>query len=370
MIKNNSEKKEKQPIFFKGYKWLMLLCIISGLSFGLIIADWSKLSERKEILTDNSLDIKVEHLDTPSIDIDENVNFDIYTYHVGELLQPPLSELMFFKQNAVVQYNENQQLVANELGTTYGKYSLNEDDNDSIIYVYNADGLCKNEIISKWDINVYATESECDHADITLTETTKEYLDFYYHIEKKTICCLKDNKTNKYMDINIIENIYYYIPTNLEIKLGEDVGANLDAELIESFYNDGYKCIIKPNIIYEKFSETDNEWTTLAYFNPRHKLVIMRRNFNTNDVISHEMGHYFEHKCEDNGLCDESDLIDLFNEESEDYHLYNENYARKNYAEFFAECFARYLLEPEKLQENCPKIYDYIDSRYNNLILD
>lgn len=95
------------------------------------------------------------------------------------------------------------------------------------------------------------------------------------------------------------------------------------------------------------------------------KIIEIKNNsFNAELTMFHECGHVLDKCLVDIGIISSSDEFqEIFEEERYDIVVdYNYDYLTAASTEYFAGAFAEYMINPERLKENTPKTYYFIEN--------
>lgn len=93
------------------------------------------------------------------------------------------------------------------------------------------------------------------------------------------------------------------------------------------------------------------------------------------DVFYHECGHVLVIEAINNDMMKDEEFnfefTGIFYEEREDFIVYgneNDEHFKNSNFEYFAQSFSEYLLRPERLKENTPKTYEFMNKFVNEIL--
>lgn len=93
------------------------------------------------------------------------------------------------------------------------------------------------------------------------------------------------------------------------------------------------------------------------------------------DVFYHECGHVLIIEAINNDMMKDEkfnfEFTEIFYEEREDFIAYgneHDEYFKNSNFEYFAQSFSEYLLRPERLKENTPKTYEFMNKFVNEIL--
>lgn len=137
-------------------------------------------------------------------------------------------------------------------------------------------------------------------------------------------------------------------------------------EPVKRLFNDiGCTITIVPEI-------EEAPWAAGAFYsestNKYASIEITRGVSNQEFVTYHEFGHLLDYGYDKVFKSEyDSEFISIYHEEKANFITdYNYEYATSNSVEYFAEAFAEYMTNPDRLRENTPKTYDYIVNAISN----
>lgn len=114
----------------------------------------------------------------------------------------------------------------------------------------------------------------------------------------------------------------------------------------------------------------DNMHFAGKYIPLRNDILIKKNARHLKMTLFHEIGHMLDFKYYPGAiiLSKSRTFKDIYKEEKSNFRTDHSEleYFIADSTEYFAQAFAEYLLKPERLQERCPKTYEYIDYRVNN----
>ena len=85
-------------------------------------------------------------------------------------------------------------------------------------------------------------------------------------------------------------------------------------------------------------------------------------------TLYHEVGHFFDYKYyKYYSLSDSKEFQAIFYEERYNFKTNHSElwYFQETSREYFAQAFAEYILNPKRLQKNCPETYEFINYYIN-----
>lgn len=111
------------------------------------------------------------------------------------------------------------------------------------------------------------------------------------------------------------------------------------------------------------FTVTVNSGVSYSgYFNARNQQIILKKQ---DDTIYHELGHFLAFLA---GNVDKSsEFTDVYNSEKNNYTGTNKAYVTQSSAEYYAESFRDYSLNPTGLKNSRPETYEIIEKSLNKL---
>ena len=169
--------------------------------------------------------------------------------------------------------------------------------------------------------------------------------------------------------IHVEDNLYVDEKCDIEKAL---VMNEFVEELPSSFvteFRDDWKVIIDDDI--PTHDTWDDRLSITGYTYWQARIIVIKDQSDTDellDVFAHELGHCFDFEY---GSVSYSDIFNEY------YSLYRDDFTEydtdtlaaystiTNY-EFFATCFKEYLLYPEHLESEAPKVYIFVDDFYND----
>lgn len=139
--------------------------------------------------------------------------------------------------------------------------------------------------------------------------------------------------------------------------------------------------LYKIHIIYdkvntlEKYSEKESYVAgTIDYYDKNIYVTKKENNEKTEHILYHEIGHIMDEYDESDGHHDisirryssTSEFKKIFEQEKNSISEYSkEKFFKKQIDEYFAECIAIYVEQPDKLKEFAPLTYEYLDKILN-----
>ena len=82
----------------------------------------------------------------------------------------------------------------------------------------------------------------------------------------------------------------------------------------------------------------------------------------------HEYGHVLDDELAIRFISESEEFMDIYLSEKENFAVDdNHEYFTSTELEYFASAFAEYILNPERLKENTPRTYEFIENCINNL---
>lgn len=85
-----------------------------------------------------------------------------------------------------------------------------------------------------------------------------------------------------------------------------------------------------------------------------------------NSVVAHEYGHFLDFLTNESSALPE--FIQIYEMEKVNFKVdYSHEYSISDKSEYYAQAFSEYILNPQRLQENTPATYSYIQRDLNSL---
>lgn len=125
----------------------------------------------------------------------------------------------------------------------------------------------------------------------------------------------------------------------------DSIAPKLNSTVLNAYHALGFTVTIDPGVSYT------------GYFNAKNQAIILKR---ADDTIYHEAGHFLAFVA--GNVDTKADFQAVYKEESSKYAGKNKAYVTKNSAEYFAESFRDYTLNPTGLSQSRPKTYAAITS--------
>lgn len=132
----------------------------------------------------------------------------------------------------------------------------------------------------------------------------------------------------------------------------QSISKNIPENVVSQFYNDGYKVVV------------DMACKSSGLFSSKDKQVTLRDSDNWEYVLSHEIGHYLAYVT--GGTDNTDEWISIYQKEAGKYSGENPSYAVSTNKEFFASCYAEFILNNANLKATQPETYKYISEVYNS----
>lgn len=107
------------------------------------------------------------------------------------------------------------------------------------------------------------------------------------------------------------------------------------------------------------YSGDPDDYKTAGFYNTDKKMIVVNDAKNADFTICHEMGHFVDHNLYDGKLI--SDTKEWRRVLESEYPNAGWDLYYSNPQEYFAESFAYYFTDPDKLKNMCPQTYEIID---------
>jgi hypothetical protein len=291
-----------------------------------------------------------------------------------------INDIKTYTCSSILEILDDKTVKATNVGCGYITVFVNQKITNIPVYVLGNPNVYSQEAIVSWTLDIDNSNIEDLNTDkLTITHTklnyksSNSYDEHYIMYNNSYVGTFIDTLTSTIKTTNITETITIYIPSYTNITIGEDIGENIPNWVIQEFYSDDFVCVVQPtNTSLLALDKKTDEYNVLAYFSDCPKSIVLRRFFDSDDTISHEIGHYISWKAKKTKItsknaAETSDFMEIYEEEKDLYDLYNVKYSISSSTEYFAECYARYLIEPDNLKNTCPNTYDYIDDLIDKL---
>ena len=130
------------------------------------------------------------------------------------------------------------------------------------------------------------------------------------------------------------------------VKGSIDVGqyaSRADSRVLNAYRTLGFTAEVNPSVSYS------------GYYDTRNRKITLRK---MDDTIYHELGHFVAFIS---GNTDQTaEFKAIFAQEKTLYTAFNKAYVTQNSAEYFAESFKEYTLNPTVLKSSRPKTYEAV----------
>ena len=134
--------------------------------------------------------------------------------------------------------------------------------------------------------------------------------------------------------------------SNNSVKGAIDVGqyaSKADSRVLTAYRTLGFTAEVNPSVSYS------------GYYDTRNRKITLRK---VDDTIYHELGHFVAFIS---GNTDQTAQFKaIFEQEKALYTAFNKSYVTQNSAEYFAESFKEYTLNPAALKSARPKTYEAV----------
>lgn len=134
--------------------------------------------------------------------------------------------------------------------------------------------------------------------------------------------------------------------SNNSVKGAIDVGqyaSKADSRVLTAYRTLGFTAEVNPSVSYS------------GYYDTRNRKITLRK---ADDTIYHELGHFVAFIS---GNIDQTAQFKaIFEQEKALYTAFNKSYVTQNSAEYFAESFKEYTLNPAALKSARPKTYEAV----------
>lgn len=107
------------------------------------------------------------------------------------------------------------------------------------------------------------------------------------------------------------------------------------------------------------YSGDPDDYKTAGFYNTDKKMIVVNDAKNADFTICHEMGHFVDHNLYDGKLI--SDTKEWRRVLETEYPHTGWDLYYSNPQEYFAESFAYYFTDPDKLKKTSPQTYEIID---------
>ncbi len=107
------------------------------------------------------------------------------------------------------------------------------------------------------------------------------------------------------------------------------------------------------------YSGDPDEYKTAGFYSVPTKMIVVNDAKNADFTMCHEMGHFVDHNLYDGKLI--SDTKEWRRVLETEYPHTGWDLYYSNPQEYFAESFAYYFSDPDKLKSMCPQTYEIID---------
>ena len=151
-----------------------------------------------------------------------------------------------------------------------------------------------------------------------------------------------DGNVDQYFVEAVNEQLSYLPDTLLDKFVSEGWSINVTDKNIDQYYCEGKWGSVEGIILYDY-----------------NIISIENRDIAVIDSTLHEIGHYIDFV---NGRPSNTDeFASIYSEESDIYLSAFEYYSHYSQRDMFADGVWKYYTDREKLKENCPMLYDYLD---------
>ena len=134
----------------------------------------------------------------------------------------------------------------------------------------------------------------------------------------------------------------------------------LPQELVQSFKNNYWTLILANEEIVLNYAGDENYKAAGLI---KYGDLTITVNIGLPDIemhVAHEFGHYLDHISEHPSKSEE--FVACYEREWEEFYIMDRSFhSVGTTTEYFAEVFGWYMNEPEKLRENCPMSYDFVE---------
>jgi hypothetical protein len=181
---------------------------------------------------------------------------------------------------------------------------------------------------------------------------------------------LKNNNKIKQKNINLISQIKKYLK-RLYIKYYMHKHVIIERELANTRLHEAYNNLPKSlqNILEKNEFEiyivktidgNENIGGQIMY---DIKLILLKNMFfEFEKNFYHECGHALDNKSKNKFISKSNEFRSIYLNEKDNFKAENNlEYYISSPAEYFASAFAEYMLNPERLRENTPRTYEFID---------
>lgn len=193
----------------------------------------------------------------------------------------------------------------------------------------------------------------------------------YEYITEKRVLNIYNNSAIS--DINKYDEYIKVEGKNIDDKLIETLKINISIvphSITDKFFkeNNGKIILTSKNIKDEYYKQDINSELTGLY-NSKNKIIYIASNrYAINDATIHEFGHVLDSLTGWTSIENKDIVANIYNEEIDTFETHStDEYYKSNEREFLAQAFLEYILNKERLEENSPKTYKYIEDLIKSL---
>lgn len=121
--------------------------------------------------------------------------------------------------------------------------------------------------------------------------------------------------------------------------------------------------------VVDELKSNNAEYITLGRTYSAFRIIkISNINLRVERTTLHEYGHVIDDKLAIRFVSESKEFKDIYLNEKENFAVDdNHEYFTSSELEYFASAFAEYILDPERLKENTPRTYEFMENCINNL---